>query len=846
MKKIILILIVVSVAVKSNGQSKTYFLSPGGDDANSGLSINDSWKTLEKVNQFTFQPGDKLLLKSGESWNGQMQPKGAGAEGNPIIISSYGGDKKPIIDIGDAEGAAIRLVNQSWWEIRNIEATSGAKPKLGIGRQGIVALFEGDDADIEHIVIEDCFIHDVWGQLGPNTKYNGYNSAAIYVGTVLGARESRKNSYYDDILIQNNRVERVDKCGIVVYYGRNNVLVRKNYLENLGGDAIFVNGPNEGLIEYNIAKRSCMRSGDPDLEGGEDFWPHTAAIWIQNTEGTIMQYNEVYHTGRQPKNGDGFAYDFDFDANNCILQYNYSQNNHGFLLIMSNTFGNITRYNISENDQTHLIQMHGNIEDQNLIHNNIFYVDYSTIDMDFYGSDVNRNKLGAHFRNNIFYAHGQGRFRTVYTSGDVIGRKFDDTYKVPSSVASQIYRNNCFYGTWLNGIPEDPDRIVEDPMFVAAGTGGEGLSTLTGYRLKPDSPCINAGMPIPFVDHDFFGNPINDGSIDVGVYEQIGSGVFGDPKVQEEFNRTEMARLELIWAKKTFPRKVVVPEEGGKVPVSLSEPLAKNISGTIKINGENVRVRPQSIVLNNTERENFIFQFNPINHLNISPSVSVMLGENGLEEKFELPVYYSRGRSLKSMDNYTIDGNLDEWTAISSLDVNTKSQVLSSREKWKISDDGSCSFKAAVAGDNLLISIDVIDQQIITEGSNHDHVEIYYRDMGSRQGRWFRGGTIFLPTQHENGKLEGLAIRAGRREIPVNSDIKTYYIAHQNGYTMEFSVPFRDLGFDAVPAKGSEIGFEVVLTNAVDDGSNLYQIRMSGTGSEVGFGNTVFNRFEIK
>lgn len=639
-KNYIFTLFALAFAATCYGQSKTYFLSPEGDDSNSGLSIHDPWKTLDKVNQFTFQAGDQLLLKSGEVWHGQMKPQGEGTEGNPIVINSYGGDKKPIIDIDEAEGAAIKLVNQSWWEIRNIEITSGAKPKLGIGRQGIVALFKGDNAGMEHIVIEDCFIHDLWGQLGPNTEFNGYNSAAIYVGTVLGSRESRQNSYYDDILIQNNRVERVDKCGIVVYFGRNDVLVRKNYLENLGGDAIFVNGPNKGLIEYNVVKRSCLRSGDLDLEGGEDFWPHTAAIWVQNTEGTIMQYNEVYDTGRQPKNGDGFAYDFDFDANNCILQYNYSQNNNGFLLIMNNAFGNITRYNISENDQTHLIQMQGSIEEQNLIHNNVFYVDYGTIDLDFYQRQPDRTKMGAYFRNNIFYAHGQGRFRTVYTSGDVIGREYDDTYKVPASVAAQLYRGNCFYGTWLNGIPEDPERILEDPMFVAAGTGGEGLSTLGGYKLKPESPCINAGIPIAFVNHDFFGNPVVDGSMDIGAYEQIGSGVFADPKDQEKLNQSERERLELKWAKMIFPRRIRVPKEGGEVMISLSEPLAKDISGTIKINGEAFKVRPQSMVLGGKKRNEFLFQFKKPNNLNVQPSVSVVLEKNGLKEEFEIPVYF--------------------------------------------------------------------------------------------------------------------------------------------------------------------------------------------------------------
>lgn len=42
------------------------------------------------------------------------------------------------------------------------------------------------------------------------------------------------------------------------------------------------------------------------------------------------------------------------------------------------------------------------------------------------------------------------------------------------------------------------------------------------------------------------------------------------------------------------------------------------------------------------------------------------------------------------------------------------------------------------------------------------------------------------------------------------------------------------------------MGFEVVLNNAVNKDGNIYEIRMSGTGSEVGFRDIVFNRFEMQ
>ena len=193
---------------------------------------------------------------------------------------------------------------------------------------------------------------------------------------------------------------------------------------------------------------------------------------------------------------------------------------------MYRTTGNIARYNISENDQSHLIQMQGKISDQNLIHNNVFYVDYGTIDIDYYMgggqiADSLKSKIGANLRNNIFYATGQGRFRTAYTYGSALERQYNDKVKLPHPAPGTLFLHNWYYGPWLNGLPDDPEKQEGDPMFVAAGTGGVGISTLAGYKLRSGSPCINTGMKIEMPGiRDFYGNPLNDGALDFGVFEQ--------------------------------------------------------------------------------------------------------------------------------------------------------------------------------------------------------------------------------------------------------------------------------------------------------------------------------------
>src|SRR5262249_26980869 len=85
-------------ACKTPDSQRTYFIDVvAGDDRNIGTTPSAAWKTLDKVNQTVFHPGDNVLFKSGGRWIGQLWPKGSGTARHPILIDKYGGDARPII-----------------------------------------------------------------------------------------------------------------------------------------------------------------------------------------------------------------------------------------------------------------------------------------------------------------------------------------------------------------------------------------------------------------------------------------------------------------------------------------------------------------------------------------------------------------------------------------------------------------------------------------------------------------------------------------------------------------------------------------------------------------------------
>ena len=136
MKSISRILFALLLASPGVGHAAIYHLdSVKGRDEADGLGLATAWRSLAKVNATVFRSGDRLLLKCGGKWTGQLHPLGSGRPRDPIILDSYGEGPKPAIHGGGIASGAVLLENQQHWSIRNLEVTNEGSPaakKTGI------------------------------------------------------------------------------------------------------------------------------------------------------------------------------------------------------------------------------------------------------------------------------------------------------------------------------------------------------------------------------------------------------------------------------------------------------------------------------------------------------------------------------------------------------------------------------------------------------------------------------------------------------------------------------------------------------------------------------------------
>ncbi|MBP7230652.1 MAG: right-handed parallel beta-helix repeat-containing protein [Syntrophaceae bacterium] len=81
-----------------SGSATYYVSSSSGKDSNSGISLQAPFKTLNRISALDLKPGDKVLLKKGDTWQESLTLPGTGNKNALLVFSSYGNGEMPVIN----------------------------------------------------------------------------------------------------------------------------------------------------------------------------------------------------------------------------------------------------------------------------------------------------------------------------------------------------------------------------------------------------------------------------------------------------------------------------------------------------------------------------------------------------------------------------------------------------------------------------------------------------------------------------------------------------------------------------------------------------------------------------
>lgn len=560
-----------------------YHVSLEGNDAATGTSPRQAWRTLARASRQTLLPGDHLLLRGGDVFGGGLiltsqgnagdtgdtvdtgsrksgqqanenaqRAKTSGGAGTSDSVKARQDDAKAgLITLGSygrgratiaaGVGTGILIQNAGGWRVTNLELRgSGRETNTSSGL--IFRNTRPGDARFGRLRVD-------------NIETSGFGQHGILVE---GAASDKSQSGYRDVRItrctaHDNAYTGIYVTGVydtkTIRYANADVYVGHcvaydnpgdpKFLENHSGSGIFLQDVDGGVIERCVARNNgalCpCRTGGP------------IGIWAAGANNVVIQYCESHHnhTGAQSLDGGGF--DLDGGVTNSILQYNYAHDNDGagYLLYSYRGApyafrGNIARYNISQNDgrKHHYagIYVGGDVRECSVFNNTVFLRPSPGAEP----CALIAGGTAMRYCSNLLVTTGGAPLAEGKPGDDVIlrgnaywsgqapfrvtwnGKTYDSLARFQTATGLELKAPNGGEAAGLNANP-----LLERPGEGQTLDNADRLHTLRAYRLLPGSPLINAGVNLPVYygvrsgTADFYGTPIPQGhDYDIGAFEK--------------------------------------------------------------------------------------------------------------------------------------------------------------------------------------------------------------------------------------------------------------------------------------------------------------------------------------
>ncbi len=610
MKRIPLLLVLLFIITYHLYSQTTYYVdASNGNDSNNGSSPNNAWKTINKVNNFSYNTSSGnvyVRLKRGEIWRETLNPsRGGSGENKRIIFGAYGSGRRPQIlgsnDIKSNTSAWVDMGSNVWR--RSLSSSPFyvifEKPNTATNWGYIQSSSSACNSDYKfHYSSGYLYVYSVGN---PTTYYDKIEapSRAFAVGEITvqyitldsleiwGSQEAcvrTSNGHY--LTIQNCDIHHVGNVSVrdggrgdLLYIVSSNALVRNNKIWEPGSHGIY-QGMYNGLVG-----RNCIYEGN----------------YIANCYYTMI---DIQHTGSA-----GSTYG---NAGGHIIRNNYLIGDSMAQGAIYNGAGaGIQVLGMREggkNEWMKDVRIYNNIligmqwginwtrvADSIQVYNNTF------IDTDILMRETRED--------------GWPSVSGYYTPPTKIWWKNNIVYRSSGSLISisndtnKVFDNNLWYsGTsnafnsggssrnftqWKSWIKGDNNSVFANPLFVQYTN----KSSAKDLRLQSNSPAINIGAVLgaPYnTDKNGVGRPQGNG-YDAGAYEYTESSGGGG-------GGTDVTPPEMQMAVISNPTTVELTFSESITQVTAENKANYNITGGITVQSA-VLITNNKVRLTTTEHQ---------------------------------------------------------------------------------------------------------------------------------------------------------------------------------------------------------------------------------------------------
>ncbi len=490
-----------------------YYASAAGDDDNDGTSSDAPWRTLARLSEGSYGPGDQILLRAGDTFAGPLSLHADNSAATPLWplrISRYGAGSNPVISAADNAGSGMSIREVAALVIEDLDL---------VGPGHTVA-----EADGLH------FRNERAGLILPHVRIRRVRAMGFSSGIGFGSWAGHTG--YSDVLVEDCELhDNVNGLHVFAEWRRGGPYYRPHTdftarrvvaHHNRGRPGI---NSGFGIVWQGIiggAIEDCEAYENGELGGSRQGGPVGIMLYLCEQVTIQRCYSHDNHSAVM----DGGGIDIDGGCVGCVIQYCYTRRNKTFGYFLANFddaglySGNVLRYSISEMDRRERSSPHGGIS----IWNHSRNAAHDFVDTHVYGNTVyvddtspgnaralqvlrGGGTLRTRIYNNILIARGGKQLIDVsggqtdlrlqgnnyHTYGDPVLLQWDGT----SYSSLEALRD----GTGQERLEGEDVGTDADPLLTAPGAGGyvagvEQLRSLHAYRLQPASLMPTAGVDL--------------------------------------------------------------------------------------------------------------------------------------------------------------------------------------------------------------------------------------------------------------------------------------------------------------------------------------------------------------
>ncbi len=258
----------------------SYYVSPTGNDAHSGLSIAEAWRTIQHAMD-NATPGSTVYILAG-TYNEKVSCNVSGTAGSPITFRNYQNDQVVISGAGiNTQNAIIEIYNQSYIIIQGLTITQNEQ----LDAQGI--LVEGNCQGIE---LRNNEISQINFSSNPNAPATPSTNAQPLI--VYG---TDGNAAISGLVIEGNTIH---SCrtgyseGLAVNGNVDGFTVRNNTVYDITNIGIDLIG-HEGTAPANDQARNGLIEGNTVFNCKSPY-ATAAGIYVDGARDLVIEHNTVY------------------------------------------------------------------------------------------------------------------------------------------------------------------------------------------------------------------------------------------------------------------------------------------------------------------------------------------------------------------------------------------------------------------------------------------------------------------------------------------------------------------------------------------------------------------------